>query len=123
MFVLYMILIKKKMQYDRSENAGLFCFLALSSIFGGLFLGSLVDTIVRKIQNDSDPWNDRQKSKAFRYFLLQGVINVGLFLACTRLIPNFVSWLQLSVDGALFAVVLFASQRNWIENVNSITNW
>ena len=110
------------MEYDKSDNAYSFFAVVFGSVGAALLAGSLIDTSVRKLQNESDDFKLRSKLKAFGYFSLQLFINVFIFLMLVRYIPNFTKWLQLSISGALFAAVFFISQKNWTENVNALTN-
>jgi uncharacterized BrkB/YihY/UPF0761 family membrane protein len=112
------------MEFDKSNNAYYFFTVTIGSIIVALLSGSIIDTTVRKIQNDTtSDWTSRSRLKALLFFLLQTFINVFIFLCLVRCIKTFTKWLQLSISGALFAVVFFVSQRNWSENVNAITNF
>ena len=110
------------MEFDKSDNAYVFFALTFASVGVALLVGSLVDTCVRKLQNDPNDFKSRSKLKAFGYFALQTFVNVFIFLMLVRFVPNFTKWLQLSISGALFAVVFFLSQKNWTENVNALTD-
>jgi hypothetical protein len=110
------------MQFDRTENAYYFFPLVFSSIIIALFGGSIIDTTVRKLQNDDNDFKTRSKFKAFWFFMLQSFINVLVMLILVRSFTSFTTWLQLSISGAFFAVVFFVSQRNYTDNVNALTN-
>lgn len=109
-------------QFDKSDNAYYFFALTLGSVALALLGGSLVDTLVRKVQNDNADFKERSKLKALGFFVIQSFINVFIFLILIRCIPSFTQWLQLSISGALFAVVFFISQKNLTDNVNALTN-
>jgi hypothetical protein len=92
------------------------------TVLGGLLLGGFIDAAVRKIQKDGE-WEERKFSKALYYFFLQSSINIAVLLLLAKTFPHFVSWLQLSVSGALFSVLLFAGQRNLFDNALKVTNF
>jgi len=108
--------------FDHKENLLLFFSISLGTVIGGLLLGGILDTGIRKLQNDKE-WQDRKFSKAFSYFVLQSSINIVLLMTLTKNLSYFLPWFQLSVSGALFAVLLFASQRNLTDNALRITNF
>lgn len=108
--------------FDQRENVAKFFGLSLSTIIVGLLLGGIIDSCIRKLQKDGE-WKDRKYGKAVNYFLLQSSINIILLIALTRSTALFLPWFQLSVSGALFAVVLFIAQRNLADNALRITNF
>jgi hypothetical protein len=109
--------------FDRRENSLVFFSLCFVSVTAGLLVGGVLDSIVRKVQRDTDDWRDRQVGRAAAFFGLQVVLNILLLLVLTKTNDQFVRWLQLSVAGALFAVLLFAAQRNLANNVLRLTNF
>jgi hypothetical protein len=109
--------------FDREESVFLFFGISIASVTVGLALGGFIDATVRKFQKDDDDWKNRKFNKALGFFLVQASLNILLLISLTRLNKNFVSWLQLTVSGALFAVLLFTAQRNLVDNVLRLTNF
>ena len=108
--------------FDHKEDIVKFFKICLLTVLGGLLLGGFIDASVRKLQKDEE-WENRKFIKAAAYFLLQSSINIAVLLILAKTFSNFVSWLQLSVSGALFSVLLFAGQRNLFDNALKITNF
>lgn len=108
--------------FDHQESVVGFYGICLASVSAGLLLGGFVDSIVRKIQKDDDRWQNRKLNRAVEFFLFQATLNIFLLFTLTRLHKDFVPWLQLTVSGALFAVLLFTAQRNMVDNVLKITD-
>jgi hypothetical protein len=120
--------IKRKMSagllsfnFDHKERPPLFFAISLAAVTGGLCLGGIVDGSFRRLQSDRD-WRDRTLFRAWTFFLLQSSANILLLLMLTRFNANFLPWLQLSMSGALFSVLLFTSQRNLVDNALRVTN-
>lgn len=108
--------------FDHKELSIEFYSISLITVLLGLILGGVLDASVRKLQKDGE-WKERKYAKAFSFFLLQSSINILVLLTFTKSTKYFVPWLQLSVSGALFSVLLFASQRNLADNALRITNF
>lgn len=111
-----------EINFDHKENTVKFFRTCLVTVLGGLLLGGFIDAVVRKLQNDKE-WEERMLSKAAFYFFLQSSLNITVLLILAKTFPDFVSWLQLSVSGALFSVLLFAGQRNLFDNALKVTNF
>jgi hypothetical protein len=109
--------------FDHKENTLYFFGICFFSVAIGLSLGGLVDALVRKNQNDDENYKNRDFSRSFLFFVLQASLNIIILILLTNSSKFFVPWLQLSVSGALFAVLLFTSQRNLVDNVLRITNF
>ena len=109
--------------FDHQESVVLFFGISIASVTIGLALGGFIDATVRKFQKDDDDWKKRKLSKALGFFLVQASLNIAILISLTRLSKSFVPWLQLTVSGALFAVLLFTSQRNLVDNVLKLTNF
>ena len=109
--------------FDNHKSATMFFGMGLLSVVGGLALGAFIDNVVRNMQKDDDDWRSRKLSKAYTYFFVQSFINIGTLFILTKISDRFVPWLQLTVAGALFAVLLFTTQRNLVDNVLRITNF
>ena len=111
-----------KWNFDHKENTAKFFVIALSTVVFGLVFGGVIDASVRKAQGDGD-WKTRKWARSLQYFLIQASINILVLITFTKSTIYFVPWFQLSVSGALFAVLLFASQRNLTDNALRITNF
>jgi hypothetical protein len=98
----------------------LICFLSVTI---GLFIGGTVDSTVRKMEKDEDDWRNRSYNRSLLYFVLQASINIAILILFTKSSIYFMPWLQLSISGALFAVLLFTTQRNLVDNALRITNY
>jgi hypothetical protein len=109
--------------FDHSKNSVLFFSICLLSVTVGLSLGGFVDAIIRKWQHDDDDWRQRRYIRSLGFFFAQATLNIALLLAFVKSTQSFVPWLQLSVSGALFSVLLFTSQRNLVDNVLNLTNF
>ena len=109
--------------FDRKESSIQFVGICMASVVIGLTLGGIIDATVRKVQKDDDIFENRKYGRAFTYFLAQAFFNILVLLLFTKASKNFVPWLQLSVSGALFGVLLFSAQRNLVNNVLRITNF
>lgn len=108
--------------FDHKESIPKFFAIALGTIVLGLVLGGVIDALTRKLQKDGE-WQARKYSRALQYFLLQASLNIALLIALAKSSRYFVPWFQLSVSGALFAVLLFSSQRNLLDNALRVTNF
>lgn len=108
--------------FDHKDRAVDFFAISLGAVAGGLFLGAVVDAAVRKLQRDGD-WKERHLGKSAAYFVLQCSLNITILLLLTRFISSFHAWLQLSLAGALFSVLLFTAQRNLVDNALRLTNF
>jgi hypothetical protein len=108
--------------FDHRELSLKFFAIALCTVIGGLILGGIIDSVTRKLQNDGE-WNKRQYLKSMRYFIFQASFNILILLLFTKSTVYFIPWFQLSVSGALFAVLLFAAQRNLTDNALRLTNF
>jgi hypothetical protein len=109
-----------KINFDHKEHLGAFFMLAFSSVVFGLLLGGVIDTSFRKVQNDE---SEKTYGRSVAYFALQASVNILVLMTLTKSTIYFLPWLQLSVSGALFAVLLFTSQRNLVDNANRITDF
>ena len=109
--------------YDTPENPLFFFCKVFIGVVGGLVLGSIIDWIFRTLQKeDNINWKTRNLSKSIFYFLLQISLNIIILLFLCIIFPiRFIEWLQLTVSGALFAVLLFLVQRNLVDNTLRIT--
>lgn len=112
----------KDWNFDHKEKSVYFFGICFATVVFGLVLGGSVDSLVRKIQDDGE-WKERKYGKALNYFLLQASINILLLLMFTKSTIYFIPWFQLSVSGALFAVLLFTAQKNLADNALRITNF
>lgn len=112
------------MEFDHSGNSAAFAGLTLGSIAAGLLAGGVVDALTRRLQSEPDDatWQQRKYGRATAFFLVQCLFNIALLLALVRIFPRFTHWFQLSISGALFAVVLFSVQRNLADNALRITS-
>ena len=106
------------MYYDQATQPLIFLFKVSLGVTGGLVLGSIVDTSCRKLQNDDiTEWKQRNIYKSLLFFIVQIILNIALLLILCRIYPDkFIKWFQLTISGALFAVLLFAVQQNLIYN-------
>ncbi len=106
------------MNYDDSTHPFMFLLKVSFGVIGGLVLGSLVDTTCRKLQNDdSIEWKQRRLNKSVFFFIIQIILNIIILLILCFIYPSkFIKWFQLTISGALFAVLLFSVQQNLIYN-------
>ena len=111
-----------KINFDHKEYSIAFFGIAFISVVFGLVLGGLIDASFRNAQKDGE-WKDRTYAKSSAYFAMQSSANILVLLAFTKTTIYFVPWLQLSVSGALFAVLLFTCPRNLVDNALRITNF
>jgi len=109
--------------FDHKELSIEFFSISLSTVLLGLILGGVIDASVRKLQNDDGEWRNRKYKRALFFFLFQSSLNILVLLCLTKSSTYFVPWLQLSVSGALFSVLLFTSQRNLVDNSLRLTNF
>jgi hypothetical protein len=109
--------------FDHNESALGFYGICLASVTGGLVIGGFVDAIVRKFQKDDENWKTRNLNRAIGFFVFQATLNIFILFSFARLNKSFVPWLQLTISGALFAVLLFTAQRNMVDNILRITNF
>jgi hypothetical protein len=109
--------------FDHQESSAIFFGISIASVTIGLALGGFIDATVRKFQKDDDDWKNRKFSKALGFFFVQTSLNIILLLSLTKMSKSFVPWLQLTVSGALFSVLLFTTQRNLVDNVLRLTNF
>ena len=101
------------MNYDDPIHPLHFILKVSIGVIGGLILGALIDTSCRKLQNETEP----NRYKAILFFIIQIFINIILLLILSCVFQNqFIKWFQLTISGALFAVLLFAVQTNLINN-------
>jgi hypothetical protein len=108
--------------FDHTEFSIKFFSISLFTVLIGLILGGIIDASVRKLQKDGE-WRERKYGKAFSFFVLQSSINIIILLMFTKSSKYFVPFLQLSISGALFSVLLFASQKNLADNALRVTNF
>ena len=110
--------INDMMNYDEATRPFMFLLKVSFGVMGGLVLGSLVDTTCRKLQNDDNvEWQQRSLKKSLFFFILQIILNIIILLILCVIYPSkFIKWFQLTISGALFAVLLFAVQQNLIHN-------
>lgn len=110
--------------FDSANNPSKFFVTAFAAVAGGLLLGGALDTCIRKLEGDDSslPYLQRKYGKSAAFFALQAALNIFVFVAILRVYPRFTEWFQLSISGALFAVVLFAVQTNLVNNALKITN-
>ena len=108
--------------YDTPDNPLLFFCKVFIGVVGGLVLGSIIDWVFRILQKDDRDWKTRSLLKSILYFILQISVNIIILLFLCIIFPiRFIEWLQLTVSGALFAVLLFLVQRNLVDNTLRIT--
>lgn len=108
--------------YDTPDNPLLFFCKVFIGVVGGLVLGSIIDWVFRTLQKDNIDWKTRSLFKSILYFILQISLNIIILLFLCIIFPvQFIEWLQLTVSGALFAVLLFLAQRNLVDNTLRIT--
>lgn len=108
--------------YDTPDNPLLFFCKVFIGVVGGLVLGSIIDWVFRTLQKDDIDWSRRSLLKSILYFILQISLNIIILLFLCIFFPiRFIEWLQLTVSGALFAVLLFLAQRNLVDNTLRIT--
>jgi hypothetical protein len=108
--------------FDHKKYSLHFFLIALITVIAGLVLGGIIDASVRKLQKEGE-WERRKWTNAFGYFLLQASINIVILMTLTKTTTYFLQWFQLSVSGALFAVLLFTAQKNLADNALRITNF
>jgi hypothetical protein len=113
------------LNYDNSTHPLVFLGKVSFAVIGGLILGSIIDTSCRKIQNDDIiVWKQRNIGKALLFFLIQVLVNIIVLLILCSIYPNkFIKWFQLSISGALFAVLFFSVQRNLLDNSLRISHF
>ena len=111
-----------EINFDHKENNAIFFCICFLSVTIGLSLGGIIDSVVRNLQKDDENWKNRKYNRSLSFFILQSSINIFVLMLFTKSSIYFVPWLQLSVSGALFAVLLFTSQRNLVDNALRITN-
>jgi hypothetical protein len=111
-----------EINFDHKESIVKFFCICFLTVLAGLTIGGFIDAAIRKLQKDGE-WETRKYSKALTYFFLQSLLNIAVLLTLAKTFPHFVSWLQLSVSGALFSVLLFAGQRNLFDNALKVTNF
>lgn len=117
-------MLEDMINYDQSNKPFIFLFKVSFAVIGGLVLGSIIDTLCRKLQNDNIEWEQRSKYKSFLFFIIQIILNIIILLVLCNVYPNnFLKWFQLTISGALFAVLFFAVQQNLINNTLRITNF
>jgi hypothetical protein len=109
--------------FDRTESTPMFIGISFVSVIVGLTLGGFLDGLIRKQQNDDDNWRNRDFGRAMVFFFAQALVVILVLFLFTKLNDSFVPWLQLSISGALFSVLLFTSQRNLVDNVLRLTNF
>jgi hypothetical protein len=112
----------EKWNFDRKDQTVLFFSISMATVCIGLILGGVIDATVRKIQGEKE-WKERKYLNALSFFLLQASINIIILILLTKTTVYFLPWFQLSVSGALFAVLLFIAQRNLVDNSLRITNF
>ncbi len=113
----------KELNFDHRENIYHFFLISVLTVVVGLCIGGLLDSLVRKLQKGEDDWKERKYSKALGFFFVQASLNIAILISFSRSTEFFIPWFQLSVSGALFSVLLFASQRNLVDNVLKLTNF
>ena len=113
----------QELNFDHKENIYKFFIIALGTVILGLSIGGLLDSLIRKLQKGEEDWKERKYARALTFFLLQASLNITILIAFSRSTELFIPWFQLSVSGALFSVLLFASQRNLVDNVLRLTNF
>ena len=111
-----------KYNFDHKEHTVEFFAVSFFTVVVGLSLGGIVDAATRKLQKDGE-YSQRKYGKALGYFVLQSSINILLLIFLTKSTIYFLPWFQLSVSGALFAVLLFVGQRNLTDNALRLTNF
>lgn len=108
--------------YDNQNNPIIFFFKVFIGVVGGIIIGALIDTLCRNIQNENIDWTQRNLLKSLLFFIIQITINIIVLLLLCIIFPvKFIEWFQLTISGALFAVLLFTAQRNLIDNTLRIT--
>ena len=110
-------------EYDQANKPFMFLFKVSFGVIGGLVLGSIIDSICRTLQNEDNlQWKQRSIYKSFLFFIIQIILNISILLILCQVYPTkFLKWFQLTISGALFAVLLFAVQQNLINNSLRIT--
>jgi hypothetical protein len=116
-------MLEDMINYDQSDKPLVFFSKVSFGVIGGLVLGALIDTVCNKLQNDNSvEWRQRSIYKSILFFIIQIVLNIMILLFLCLVFPEqFIKWFQLTISGALFAVLLFAVQRNLIDNSLRIT--
>lgn len=116
------MLDENEFEYDQANNPFIFLFKVSFAVIGGLVLGSVIDSLCRKLQNDNTEWKQRSIYKSILFFIIQIIVNIIILLVLCQVYPNkFLKWFQLSISGALFSVLFFSVQQNLINNSLRIT--
>jgi len=110
--------VNEMLNYDNVDKPFLFFIKVFIGVLGGLFIGSLIDSICRILQNDNSiDWRERDLKNAIIYFILQIFINISILLLLSTIFPfEFIQWLQLTISGSLFVTLLFITQQNLVNN-------
>ena len=106
------------LNYDNTDHPYLFFLKVYSGVIGGLFIGSLIDSLCRKLQNDRKyHWRELDIKKSILFFILQITINIIILFILSSLFPlRFLEWLQMTISGSLFSTLLFITQQNLVNN-------
>jgi hypothetical protein len=76
-----------------------------------LLSGGIIDNIFEKIQDGS-----QTRVSCIKFFSLQLLTNIFLLIFFLRKFVWFITWMQLTISGIIFAVLFFAVQNTLSDN-------
>lgn len=97
----------------------------LACVFA-LFIGGLINSfsceVLKHLQ--IDPKNEKSVvyHKALIGFSFQLITIIVFLLVCVQINKNFIAFMQLTVSGILFSVLLFSVQYNLFDNAMTLTD-
>ncbi len=102
---------------NETSRPSILVFNSLISASVALVVGAFIDNLVKKIQDHNLKQNKCDRKTALVYFSLQLVINIIFITIVSQLFQKFVPWLQLTVSGLIFSVMIFSVQQNFAKNI------
>lgn len=95
-----------------------FLFVFIPSIVALIF-GGLLDSAISKWQGN----NTTQKGECLKYFLIQLITNILLFIILLKTRHVFLEWIQLTVSGIISTVLFFSVQQQLQNNSECLTTF
>lgn len=76
-----------------------------------LLSGGVIDNVFEKVQD-----NNLSRGSCIKFFSMQLLTNIVLLIFFLRQFIWFITWMQLTISGIVFAVLFFAVQNTLSEN-------
>ena len=103
-------------------------FYKFSAVFVGaavvaLVLGAGLDTLIVKAQDSSKDGDLPTRKNCGTWFLAHVMLLAAIMWTAHSTMPRFLPWLQISLSGFMFNVLLFVSQKRLESNARCVVSF